>query len=143
MLYFISGTPNTVLFGQAPPKPYQNHPLDTISLLIDGSGSGLLKSGSGSAKKPGSIRIRIRNTEKMTDTVPPRWFYFASVDCLLCYFTAHRGIRFLLRYFICTVLTVRSAAPQTALVLTNVDIITVLPPCPSRPAGSHPQLRAA
>ena len=57
-------------------------------------GSGFLKSGSGSAKKPGSIRIRIRNAEKMTDTVPPRWFYFTSVDCLLCYFTAHRGIRF-------------------------------------------------
>ena len=56
MLYIISSTLNTVLFGQAPPKPYQNHHLDPISLLMDGSG--LLKPGSGSAKKPGSIRIR-------------------------------------------------------------------------------------
>ena len=47
---------NTVLFGQAPPKPYQNHHLDPISLSMDGSG--LLKPGSGLAKKPGSIRIR-------------------------------------------------------------------------------------
>ena len=51
-------------FCQAPPKPYQNHHLDHISLLMDGSG--LLKPGSGLAKKPGSIRIRIwiwiRNT---------------------------------------------------------------------------------
>ena len=47
-------------FCQAPPKPYQNHHLDHISLLMDGSG--LLKPGSGSAKKPGSVRIRIRNT---------------------------------------------------------------------------------
>ena len=28
MLYFISSTLNTVLFVQAPPKPYQNHHLD-------------------------------------------------------------------------------------------------------------------
>ena len=34
--------------------------LDPISLLTDESG--LFKSGSGSAKKPGSIQIRIRNT---------------------------------------------------------------------------------
>ena len=38
----------------------QNHHLDPISLLIDRSGH--LKPGSGPAKKPGSIRIRIRNT---------------------------------------------------------------------------------
>ena len=31
-LYFISSTLNTVLFGQAPPKPYQNHHLDSIRL---------------------------------------------------------------------------------------------------------------
>ena len=36
--------------------------LDPISLLTDESG--LFKSGSGSAKKPGSIQIRIRNTGK-------------------------------------------------------------------------------
>ena len=47
---FISTRFNTVLFGKAPPKPYQNYHLDPISLLMDGSGS---------AKKPGSIRIRI------------------------------------------------------------------------------------
>ena len=64
MLYagIISSTLNTVLFGQTPPKPYQNHHLDPISLLMDGSGSGLLKPGFRSAKKPGSIRIRIQNT---------------------------------------------------------------------------------
>ena len=38
MLYIISSTLNTVLFGQAPPKPYQNHHLDPISLLMDKSG---------------------------------------------------------------------------------------------------------
>ena len=38
----------------------QKHHLDPVSLFMDGSG--LLKPGSGSAKKPGSIRIRIRNT---------------------------------------------------------------------------------
>ena len=54
MLYFISSNLNTVLFGQAPLKPYQNHHLDPKSLLMDGSG--LLKPGS--AKKPESIRIR-------------------------------------------------------------------------------------
>ena len=46
MLYFISSTLNIVLFGQAPPKPYQNHHLDPISLPMDGSG--LFKPGSGS-----------------------------------------------------------------------------------------------
>ena len=46
---FISTRFNTVLFGKGPPKPYQNYHLDPISLLMDGSGS---------AKKPGSIRIR-------------------------------------------------------------------------------------
>ena len=51
-LYFISSTPNTALFDQAPPTPYQNHHLDPVSLLMDGSG--LLKPGSVSAKKPGS-----------------------------------------------------------------------------------------
>ena len=57
ILYFISSTLNIVLFGQAPPKPYQNHHLDPISLFMDGSGFGLLK--------PVSIRIRrIRNTVK-------------------------------------------------------------------------------
>ena len=68
MLYFISSTLNTVLFGQAPPKPYQNHHLDPISLLMDGSGSGILKPGSGSAKKLGPIRIRIRNIVFTTGT---------------------------------------------------------------------------
>ena len=63
MLYLISSTLNTILFGQAPPKPYQNHYLDPINLFMDGSGSGLIKLGSGSAKKPGSIRIRIRNAD--------------------------------------------------------------------------------
>ena len=52
----------SALFGQVPPKPNQKHHLDLIGLLIDGFGSGFLKSGSGSAKKPGSIQIRIRNT---------------------------------------------------------------------------------
>ena len=55
-MYILSSILNTVLIGQAPPKPYQTHHLDPISLLIDGSG--LLKPGSGSAKKPGSIRIQ-------------------------------------------------------------------------------------
>ena len=50
---FIFSTLNTVLFGQVPPKPNTKHHLDPTSLLIDGSGS---------AKKPGSIRIRIQNT---------------------------------------------------------------------------------
>ena len=59
LAYFIFGTLNTVLFGQVPPKPSQNHHLNDISLLMDGSVSGFLKSGS--AKKPGSIQIR--NTE--------------------------------------------------------------------------------
>ena len=53
--YLALLTLNTVLIGQAPPKLYQNHHLDPISLLMDGSG--LLKPGSGSAKKSGSIRI--------------------------------------------------------------------------------------
>ena len=38
MLLFVSSTLNTVLFGQTPPKPYQNPHLDPISLLMDGSG---------------------------------------------------------------------------------------------------------
>ena len=33
----------TLLFGQAPPKPYQNHHLGFLSLLMEGSRSGLLK----------------------------------------------------------------------------------------------------
>ena len=40
---------NTVFFGQVPPKPNQKHNLDPIGFLMDGTGS---------AKKPGSIRIR-------------------------------------------------------------------------------------
>ena len=52
MLLFVSSTLNTVLFGQTPPKPYQNPHLDPKSLLMDGSGSGLLKPGSGMAKNP-------------------------------------------------------------------------------------------
>ena len=56
MLYILSSTLNTLLFGQAPPKSYQNFHLDPISLLMEGSG--LLKPVSGSAKKPGSIWIR-------------------------------------------------------------------------------------
>ena len=43
---------NTVLFGQAPPKPYQNHHLDSISLLMDGSGSGLLNPDTDRRKNP-------------------------------------------------------------------------------------------
>ena len=53
-------------FGQAPPKPCQNHHLDPKSLFMDGSV--LLKPGSGLAKKPRSIRIRIRNTAKKAVT---------------------------------------------------------------------------
>ena len=47
--YIISSNLNTLLFGQFPPnsKTYQNYHLDPISLLMDGSGSGLLKPGSG------------------------------------------------------------------------------------------------
>ena len=52
MLLFVSSTLNTVLFGQTPPKPYQNPHLDPKSLLMDGSGSGLLKPRSGMAKNP-------------------------------------------------------------------------------------------
>ena len=48
-VYFTCSTLNTVLFVQAPPKPYQTHHLDPISLLIDGSG--LLKPGSGIGEK--------------------------------------------------------------------------------------------
>ena len=33
MLYIISSTLNTVLFGQVPPKPYQNHHLDPINCV--------------------------------------------------------------------------------------------------------------
>ena len=51
VLYFIFSTLHTVLFGQVTPKPNQKNSLD-------GSGYGFLKSGYGSAKKPGSIRIR-------------------------------------------------------------------------------------
>ena len=47
MFFFMFSTLKTIIFGHAPLKPYQNH----ISLLIDGSGSELLKPGSGSAKK--------------------------------------------------------------------------------------------
>ena len=36
--YLALLTLNTVLIGQAPPKLYQNHHLDPISLLMDGSG---------------------------------------------------------------------------------------------------------
>ena len=39
-MYIIFSPLNTGLFGQAPPKPYQNHHLDPISLLMDGSGYG-------------------------------------------------------------------------------------------------------
>ena len=53
---------NTVLFGQAPPKPYQNHHLDPISLFKDGSG--LSKPDPDRREKPGSIRIR--NTVRTT-----------------------------------------------------------------------------
>ena len=49
-----SSTLNAVIFGQAPPKPYQNHQLDPISLVMDASGSGLLKPGSGPGPGPGS-----------------------------------------------------------------------------------------
>ena len=55
---FFFSTLNTVLFGQVHPKPNQKRHLDPISLLIYGSRSGFLKSRSGSAKNPGSIRIR-------------------------------------------------------------------------------------
>ena len=41
-MYILSSILNTVLIGQAPPKPYQTHHLDPISLLKDGSGLGLL-----------------------------------------------------------------------------------------------------
>ena len=62
-------TLDTILLGQVPPKPLikENH-LGPISLLKqnpDGSGSGFLKSGSGSAKKLRSIQIRIRITDFM------------------------------------------------------------------------------
>ena len=46
----IFSTLNTVLFGQVTPKSNKKHHLDPIGLLMDGSG--FLKSGSGSAKKP-------------------------------------------------------------------------------------------
>ena len=35
-MYFISSSLTPVLFGEAPPKPYQNHHLDSIRLLMDG-----------------------------------------------------------------------------------------------------------
>ena len=57
--YLALSTVSTVLFGQVTPKPNQKHHLDPIGLLMDGSGSGFLKSGSGTAKKPD---IWIRNT---------------------------------------------------------------------------------
>ena len=50
VFFFMLSTLKTIIFGHAPLKPYQNH----ISLLIDGSGSELLK--------PGSIRIRKTET---------------------------------------------------------------------------------
>ena len=54
-------------------RPNQKHHLDAIGLLMDGSGSGFLKSGFWSAKKPGSIRIRIRNQYQMSCTVSVYW----------------------------------------------------------------------
>ena len=56
--YLLQHSQHTVLFVQVPPKTNQKHHLDPISLFMDGSGSRFLKSGSGSAIKPGSIRIR-------------------------------------------------------------------------------------
>ena len=50
--YFIFSTLNTVLFGQASPKPHQKHHLDPVCLLMDWSRSGFLKSRSGSTKNP-------------------------------------------------------------------------------------------
>ena len=46
-----TGVKEDFFFGQAPPKHYQNHHLDPISLLMDGSESVLLKPRSGSAIK--------------------------------------------------------------------------------------------
>ena len=42
---FIFSTLNTVLFGQVTPKPIQEYHLGPIGLLMDGSGSGISKSG--------------------------------------------------------------------------------------------------
>ena len=58
--YFIFSTLNIVLFYKVTLKPNQKHHLDPIGLLMNRSGSGFLKSWSGSAK---SGSIRIRNTE--------------------------------------------------------------------------------
>ena len=59
-LNFIFSTLNIVLFYKVTLKPNQKHHLDPIGLLMNRSGSGFLKSWSGSAK---SGSIRIRNTE--------------------------------------------------------------------------------
>ena len=59
MLNFISSTLNTVLFGQAPPKPYQNHHLVKSHKFINGR-IRTFKTRIRLGEKPGSIRIRIR-----------------------------------------------------------------------------------
>ena len=59
MLNFIFSTLNTVLFGQAPPKPQQNHHLVKSHKFINGR-IRTFKTRIRIGEKPGSIRIRIR-----------------------------------------------------------------------------------
>ena len=64
--YFIPSFLNTVLYGQAHPKPSQNHHLDPIRLIMDGSESGLLKT-----------RIRICEKTRIHPD-PKHWLFLSS-----------------------------------------------------------------
>ena len=73
--YVIFSTLNTVLLGQVPPKPNQ---LDIISLLMDGSGSGFLKSGSGFLKSGSGFLKSGSGSAKKTRIHPNPKHWFSS-----------------------------------------------------------------
>ena len=61
-IFFIYHTvSSTVFFCQAPPKPNQNHHLDPISFLMDGSRSGLLNPDLDWQKRTGSATLPLSN----------------------------------------------------------------------------------
>ena len=90
-VYFIFSTLNTVLYGPFPPTPNQNHHLDLLGLLMEGSGSRLLKPDPDQLKNPdpsGSgkllckrlwIRIQSRSESETVKTSTGKQIYHVGI----------------------------------------------------------------
>ena len=94
---------------------------------MDGSESGILKPGSGSAKKSESIRIRIRNTDLNKKLI----FYTVPVVCCTCPPIGRLvpgGTKYLVEPVNCYGITYASLPPSPPLMSSRLPLLSTPAP---------------